>query len=167
MLILGLLAFGMLVGWLAGLILGQGTKPSGRALIAGLAGSFLGGLLVSLLAGDGLKLKPTGLIGSWSAQSSCSRSGPRSIARTSPSNSPTTAPATPARTSRWQDHDAERPVAEGVGFEPTVGCPTHAFQACRFGRSRIPPGVATASAGGGQAICGTPQSPLRAAASRP
>ena len=32
-------------------------------------------------------------------------------------------------------------MAEGVGFEPTVGCPTHAFQACRFGRSRIPPGV--------------------------
>ena len=31
--------------------------------------------------------------------------------------------------------------AEGVGFEPTVGCPTHAFQACRFGRSRIPPGT--------------------------
>ena len=30
--------------------------------------------------------------------------------------------------------------AEGVGFEPTVGCPTHALQACRFGRSRIPPG---------------------------
>ena len=29
--------------------------------------------------------------------------------------------------------------AEGVGFEPTVGCPTHAFQACRFGRSRTPP----------------------------
>src|SRR5215203_3309713 len=34
--------------------------------------------------------------------------------------------------------------AEGVGFEPTVGCPTHAFQACRFGRSRIPPGAAHA-----------------------
>ena len=64
MLILGLLAFGMLVGWLAGLILGQGTKPSGRALVAGLAGSFIGGLLASLLAGDGLELKPTGLIGS-------------------------------------------------------------------------------------------------------
>src|SRR5947199_5288362 len=29
--------------------------------------------------------------------------------------------------------------AEGVGFEPTEGCPSHAFQACRFGRSRIPP----------------------------
>ena len=32
-----------------------------------------------------------------------------------------------------------RSLAEGVGFEPTVSCPTHAFQACRFGRSRIPP----------------------------
>ena len=32
-----------------------------------------------------------------------------------------------------------RQSAEGVGFEPTVGCPTHAFQACRFGRSRTPP----------------------------
>ena len=32
-------------------------------------------------------------------------------------------------------------LAEGVGFEPTVSCPTHAFQACRFGRSRTPPGV--------------------------
>ena len=31
--------------------------------------------------------------------------------------------------------------AEGVGFEPTEGCPSHAFQACRFGRSRIPPEV--------------------------
>ena len=31
-------------------------------------------------------------------------------------------------------------LAEGVGFEPTVSFPTHAFQACRFGRSRTPPG---------------------------
>ena len=30
-------------------------------------------------------------------------------------------------------------MAEGVGFEPTVSCPTHALQACRFVRSRIPP----------------------------
>lgn|GEM_PF-36073 len=34
---------------------------------------------------------------------------------------------------------AKYPFAERVGFEPTVSCPTHAFQACRFGRSRIPP----------------------------
>src|SRR5204862_7492467 len=60
-------------------------------------------------------------------------------------------------------------VAEGVGFEPTEGCPSHAFQACRFGRSRIPPGVCKrpALARGGQAVCGTPRDPLRAAASRP
>src|SRR5262245_43004124 len=36
-------------------------------------------------------------------------------------------------------HDNGR--AEGQGFEPWVSCPTHAFQACRFGRSRTPPGV--------------------------
>src|SRR6478609_12010809 len=30
-------------------------------------------------------------------------------------------------------------LAERVGFEPTVSFPTHAFQACRFGRSRTPP----------------------------
>ena len=30
-------------------------------------------------------------------------------------------------------------MAETVGFEPTVSCPTHAFQACRFGRSRTSP----------------------------
>ena len=34
-----------------------------------------------------------------------------------------------------------RTMAEGVGFEPTVTCATHAFQACRFGRSRTPPGA--------------------------
>jgi hypothetical protein len=32
-------------------------------------------------------------------------------------------------------------LAEEVGFEPTEGCPSHAFQACRFGRSRTPPEV--------------------------
>ena len=34
-------------------------------------------------------------------------------------------------------------MAEGVGFEPTRGCPLHALQACRFGRSRIPPAEAS------------------------
>ena len=32
------------------------------------------------------------------------------------------------------------PVAEGVGFEPTVTCATMVFETIRFGRSRIPPG---------------------------
>ena len=32
-------------------------------------------------------------------------------------------------------------MAEEVGFEPTETCASHAFQACRFGRSRTPPGI--------------------------
>ena len=63
-LILALLAFGFLVGWLAQIILGLGSRPDGRTLVAGLVGSFVGGLLASLLAGDGLALRPSGLIGS-------------------------------------------------------------------------------------------------------
>ena len=63
--ILAILAFGMLIGWLEQLLLGLGTKPNAQSLIAGLVGSFVGGLLVSLIAGDGLKLRPSGLIGSF------------------------------------------------------------------------------------------------------
>lgn len=66
MLILGILLFGFIVGWLAQFILGRsaGTTDWTMALVAGLGGSFVGGLLASLLAGDGLALKPSGLIGS-------------------------------------------------------------------------------------------------------
>ena len=64
MLILALLAFGFLAGWLAQIILGLGSRPDGRTLVAGLVGSFVGGLLASILAGDGLALRPSGLIGS-------------------------------------------------------------------------------------------------------
>jgi len=63
-LLLALLAFGFIVGWVAQIILGLGTRPDGRTLVAGLAGSFVGGLLASILAGDGLALRPSGLIGS-------------------------------------------------------------------------------------------------------
>jgi uncharacterized membrane protein YeaQ/YmgE (transglycosylase-associated protein family) len=34
------------------------------AIVAGLVGSFIGGLLISLLAGDGIDLRPSGIIGS-------------------------------------------------------------------------------------------------------
>jgi uncharacterized membrane protein YeaQ/YmgE (transglycosylase-associated protein family) len=64
-LILAILGFGFLVGWLAQLALGMGSKPDAQSLIAGLVGSFVGGLLASLLAGDGLDLRPSGLIGSF------------------------------------------------------------------------------------------------------
>ena len=66
MLILAILLFGMLVGAAAQFLLG--TRGQGinwtTALVAGLLGSFVGGLLVSLLAGDGLELQPSGIIGS-------------------------------------------------------------------------------------------------------
>ena len=64
MLILAILGFGFLVGWLAQLALGMGSKPNAQSLIAGLVGSFVGGLLASLIAGDGLDLRPSGIIGS-------------------------------------------------------------------------------------------------------
>jgi len=65
-LILGILVFGMVIGALAQLALGRsGTRIDwGMALASGLAGSFVGGLLVSILAGDGLTLRPSGVIGS-------------------------------------------------------------------------------------------------------
>jgi uncharacterized membrane protein YeaQ/YmgE (transglycosylase-associated protein family) len=66
MLIIGLILFGMLVGAAAQLILGRRAKKIDwpMAIVAGLVGSFVGGLLVSLLAGDGLELRPSGVIGS-------------------------------------------------------------------------------------------------------
>jgi len=66
MLILGMILFGMLVGAAAQLVLGRHGKGIDwtLAFVAGLVGSFVGGLLVSLLAGDGLQLRPSGIIGS-------------------------------------------------------------------------------------------------------
>jgi uncharacterized membrane protein YeaQ/YmgE (transglycosylase-associated protein family) len=66
MLILGLILFGMLIGALAQLILGRkrGRIDWTMAIVAGLVGSFVGGLLASLLSGDGLELRPSGIIGS-------------------------------------------------------------------------------------------------------
>ena len=66
MLILGIILFGMLVGAAAQLLLrtrGRGINWT-TAIVAGLLGSFVGGLLISLLSGDGLALRPSGVIGS-------------------------------------------------------------------------------------------------------
>jgi uncharacterized membrane protein YeaQ/YmgE (transglycosylase-associated protein family) len=66
MLVLAIILFGMLVGAGAQLILGRkhGRIDWTTAIVAGLVGSFIGGLLSSLLSGDGLDLKPSGIIGS-------------------------------------------------------------------------------------------------------
>jgi uncharacterized membrane protein YeaQ/YmgE (transglycosylase-associated protein family) len=66
-LILGIIVFGMAIGWIAQLILGKGRTTSQdwvQAIVAGLVGSFVGGLLISLLFTDGLRLRPSGIIGS-------------------------------------------------------------------------------------------------------
>jgi len=62
MIILFIIVFGMAAGWIAQVILGGGGSW-GEALGAGLVGSFVGGLLASLLAGDGLAFSPSGVIG--------------------------------------------------------------------------------------------------------
>ncbi len=66
MLIIAIILFGMIVGAGAQLILGrsQGSVDWTLAIVAGLVGSFIGGLLVSLLSGDGLDLRPSGIVGS-------------------------------------------------------------------------------------------------------
>ena len=65
--IIGIRLFGLLVGAAEQLVLGSGRNGVdwGLALGAGLVGSFVGGLLASLIAGDGLRLRPSGLIGSF------------------------------------------------------------------------------------------------------
>jgi uncharacterized membrane protein YeaQ/YmgE (transglycosylase-associated protein family) len=65
MLILAIILFGMSIGWLAQFLMGRRGREIdwGMALVAGLAGSFVGGLLFSLIAGDGIELRPSGIIG--------------------------------------------------------------------------------------------------------
>ena len=68
MLILFIIIWGMVIGWVAQLILGRTRGMFNtnwtEAILAGIAGSFVGGLLVSLISGDGIELRPSGLIGS-------------------------------------------------------------------------------------------------------
>jgi uncharacterized membrane protein YeaQ/YmgE (transglycosylase-associated protein family) len=65
-LILGMILFGMVIGAGAQFILGRrhGKVDWTMAIVAGIVGSFIGGLVISLLSGDGLKLRPSGIIGS-------------------------------------------------------------------------------------------------------
>jgi uncharacterized membrane protein YeaQ/YmgE (transglycosylase-associated protein family) len=66
MLLIAIILFGMLVGAGAQLLLGRSASGIDwpMAFASGLLGSLVGGLLVSLLAGDGLELRLSGIIGS-------------------------------------------------------------------------------------------------------
>lgn len=67
-----LLLVGMAAGWLAWILLGkkkgltkERRQPNWAILLPiGVAGSFVGGLAVSLLSGDGLTLRPSGMLAS-------------------------------------------------------------------------------------------------------
>jgi uncharacterized membrane protein YeaQ/YmgE (transglycosylase-associated protein family) len=65
MILLFVLVWGMFAGWIAHLLIAR-RRPINWAelLVVGLAGSFVGGLLISLVSGDGLALRPSGIIGS-------------------------------------------------------------------------------------------------------
>ena len=64
MLILAILVLGLAAGWAAHLLVGRGEANWALLFGVGIAGSFVGGLLSSLVFGDGLALRPSGLIGS-------------------------------------------------------------------------------------------------------
>lgn len=64
MLIVAVIVLGLAAGWIAHLLVGRGTPDWPRLFVVGLVGSFVGGLLGSLLLGDGLALRPSGLLGS-------------------------------------------------------------------------------------------------------
>ena len=66
--IIGMLVWGMAIGWIGQMILGKARKAKdrnwGQALIAGVVGSFVGGAIGSLIMREGFQLKPSGIIGS-------------------------------------------------------------------------------------------------------
>ena len=66
MIILAIVVIGFFAGWLANLVLGGGTQPEdwGEVVIAGVAGSFVGGMLGSLVFDGDLGIHPSGLVGS-------------------------------------------------------------------------------------------------------
>lgn len=82
MLILGIILFGLLVGWVTQFILNRDGETTDwtMAIIAGLGGSFVGGLPSSLIAGDGIALKPRAS----SARSSVRSSSPQDGSGTRP-----------------------------------------------------------------------------------
>ena len=66
MLIIAIILVGMLAGAAAQLIFRSRKRPIDwtAAIVVGLIGSFVGGVILSLLFGDGFNIRPSGLIGS-------------------------------------------------------------------------------------------------------
>ncbi len=65
MLIIGIILVGVIGGVGAQMLIQRGTGINWPlAIVTGIIGSFVFGLFVSLLAGDGLELRPSGILGS-------------------------------------------------------------------------------------------------------
>lgn len=66
--LIGMLVWGMAIGWVAQMLLGKARKAGQydwlQAIVAGVVGSFLGGAIGSLLMGGGFEFRPGGVIGS-------------------------------------------------------------------------------------------------------
>jgi uncharacterized membrane protein YeaQ/YmgE (transglycosylase-associated protein family) len=64
--ILAFIVFGMVAGWAASFLVRGEKHPRdwGLLFIVGVGGALLGGIVVNLLAGNGLQLRPAGFIGS-------------------------------------------------------------------------------------------------------
>jgi len=64
-LILAIIIIAIIAGWVANWLVGKGKHYSSLELfVAGLVGSFVGGLIFSLLAGNGFDIALSGLLGS-------------------------------------------------------------------------------------------------------
>ncbi len=66
MLIIAIILIGMLAGAAAQLIFRSRKRPIDwtAAIVVGLLGSFVGGLIFNLIGGNGFDIRPSGLIGS-------------------------------------------------------------------------------------------------------
>lgn len=65
MIILFILVWALCAGWLANIITGGGSRPDNWVplLVAGFAGSFVGGMLSSLIFDGDLNIHPSGFFG--------------------------------------------------------------------------------------------------------
>ena len=63
--LLAFVVIALVAGFIANfLVAGKRKYENWELFVIGIVGSFVGGLIFSLIAGDGLELRPTGLIGS-------------------------------------------------------------------------------------------------------
>lgn len=65
MIILAFVVIALVAGFIANyLVAGRRKYENWELFVIGIVGSFVGGLIFSLLNGDGLEIRPSGLIGS-------------------------------------------------------------------------------------------------------